>query len=81
MREIARLEKEYNKDLLEILLELGKVYRNLLSLADALEVSYQLLVYWLEEKFGIKREDFYRCYICKNKCIILESQGDFRYKV
>jgi len=66
---------------LESIIELAKDYKNLSYLADSLGVSYQLLIYWLEKIYGIKKEDFFRRYVCKKGCKVLEAKGVYRYVI
>lgn len=68
-----------DQDLEELLIEQGKRYKKLNYLADGLDVSYQLLTYWLEG-LGIAKEDFYRKKVCKRPCKLIQVEGNYRYK-
>jgi len=66
---------------LEKIIESARDYRSLSYLADSLGVSYQLLIYWLEKVYKIKKEDFFRKYVCKKGCKLLEINGVYRYVI
>lgn len=77
MKRLGKIHKE--EGLEKILVEYGKRYRKLKYIADALSISYQLLLYWLK-KIGIDKEDFYRKKVCKSNCLVIKIEGGYRYK-
>jgi len=76
-----RVEQEFDCGINQVLEEVGKDYKKLQNLADALGVSYQVLTYWIEKYLGVKKEDFYKKVVCKSNCLTIRVNGDFRYKV
>lgn len=77
-RPISKLSDK--ADLEDILVERAKRYRKLSYVADSLGVSYNLLIYWIQNKLGFRKEEFYRKKVCKSKCKLITINGPFRYK-
>lgn len=67
------------RDLEDVLVEQGKRFKRLKHVAEALQISYQLLIYWIS-KLGVSKEDFYRKKVCRKPCKLVHVNGDFRYK-
>lgn len=76
-----RVEGEFDSTISQILQSVGRDYRRLPGLADALGVSYQVLTYWIEKYLDIRKEDFYRKVVCKSPCVLIKVEGGYRYKV
>jgi len=64
-----------------LLIEAGKKFKNLQFMADYLDISYQVLTYWIEVYLGIRKEDFFRKCICKRNCKLLKMKEGYRYIV
>jgi len=77
---LKRVEQEFGGKIEEILESVGKDYKQLHTLADALGVSYQVVCYWIERRLKVKKEDFYRKIVCKSNCIRVEVKGEFRFR-
>jgi hypothetical protein len=71
-----------NKDEIKsLLIDSGKKFSKFSYMADHLGISYQVLTYWMEVCLGLRKDDFYRKFICKKNCKLLRVEGDYRYIV
>ena len=76
-----QVETEFDAPIDKVLIALGKEFRSLNTLADALGVSYQVLTYWIENYLSVDKEDFYKKAVCKSNCLKIRIKNGYRYRL